>query len=148
MIKVIKYSLILVNICLFQIGYSQTSPPDVAMPNDENSKLIIEIIEVTLYENYFQKYCLEKIEYTANKENWTQKHKEKIIRSIDFEYFNGTIFNMFANYSTESLKKLIKDYKKNKKSNVSNLIVSNEMVNNNLILFANSLVEGKYVLEK
>mgnify|MGYP003671163142 FL=1 len=71
-----------------------------------------------------------------------------IFRSIDFEYFNGTIFNMFASYSKESLKKLIKSYKKNKKSNISNLIISNEMVNSNLQLFANSLVKGKYVLEK
>ncbi|WP_339834901.1 hypothetical protein [uncultured Flavobacterium sp.] len=118
------------------------------MPNDDDSKLIVEIIEVTQYENYFQNYCLDKINKKAKEENWTQKQKEKIIRSIDFEYFNGTIFNMFASYSKESLKKLIKSYKKNKKSNISNLIISNEMVNSNLQLFANSLVKGKYVLEK
>lgn len=125
---------------------AQDGPPPMAMPTENNKVLIDEVIKVTNYESYFRDYCLEKINQYATAHKWTAKKKEEIIKSIDFKYFNSTVYNQYAFHSTEDLKKLIELFRELNKNKVQKLVVTSDMVQGNLELFAQSVIEGKYVM--
>jgi dGTP triphosphohydrolase len=125
---------------------AQGSPPPPAAPTEKNAILITEIIKVTHYEYYFQSTCSTAVIKSAVENAWSKEKLNEVLKSIKFKYFESTIYNLFAKNSTEELKEIIKLYKKlNKKGSFYALLITNEMVENNLNLFKKSLVEGKYV---
>lgn len=128
------------------VSKAQDGPPPMAMPTEKNKELIDEVIKVTNYETYFKNYCLEKVNRYAAAQNWTEKKREQIIKSIDFKYFSSTVYNQYAFHSSEELEKLIELFKELNKNKVQKLIVTSDMVQGNLELFAQNVVEGKYVM--
>jgi len=142
---------IIVLFSLFSISLlsAQVGPPPPSMPSKENEVLINELIKVTEFENYFYSYCKNKVEQTAKENNWDDKKKQDIIKSIRFEGFaTNTIYNNFARNTKEDLEETISLIKKlNQKRNLSStkLIVSNLMIQNNLEGYVKSLLKGDYL---
>ena len=75
---------------------------------------------------------------------------EEVLESIKFNYYDQTIYNSYAFYSTKQLKKLLEaltllnDNSKNNKQ----MIVTNSMMQDNLELFVSNLIQGKYVVKQ
>lgn len=130
------------------VAFSQ-APPSPSMPTADNEKLIDELIKVTEFENYFNSYCKNKVEQTAKENNWDDKKKQEIIKSINFERFaTNTIYNNFARNTKEDLEEIISLIKKlNQKRNLSStkLIVSNFMIQTNLEGYVKALLKGDYL---
>lgn len=127
---------------------SAQAPPPPSMPTNENKVLIDELIKVTEFENYFNSYCKNKVEQAAKENNWDDKKKQEIIKSIHFSQFTDNIYNNFARNTKEDLEETISLIKKlNQKRNLSStkLIVSNFMIQNNLDGYVRSLLRGDYV---
>jgi hypothetical protein len=127
---------------------AQTAPPAMAMPDKINSALIDSIIKVTNHEQFFIDHCTQKVKDHAAINKWPQSQTEKILKSIQFKYYDDTIYNSYADYSTEELKKLLDVLTiLNKKSKSwTRLILTNSMMQNNLDVFVKGLIEGKYVM--
>lgn len=141
-----KYIFALLLVAGSIMGKAQDGPPPMAMPTESNKALIDEVIKVTNYETYFKNYCVEKVNEYSIAHKWTAKKKEEIIKSIDFKYFSSTVYNQYAFNSAEDLKRLIELFKELNKNKVQKLIVTSDMVQGNLELFAESVIEGKYVM--
>ncbi len=141
---IVLFSLFSISIISAQVG-----PPPPSMPTKENEVLINELIKVTEFENYFYSYCKNKVEQSAKENNWDDKKKQDIIKSIRFEGFaTNTIYNNFARNTKEDLEETISLIKKlNQKRNLSStkLIVSNLMIQNNLEGYVKSLLKGDYL---
>lgn len=126
----------------------QISPPPPSMPTVDNTELINQIISLTHHEEYFFNYCQKKVRATAEKESWNSEKLESTLGSIKFKYYNDTIYNSYAFYTTEQLQsiiKLAKELNKDKKNNI--FILTNEMMQNNLDLFISSVIQGKYIMK-
>ncbi len=124
------------------------APPPPSMPTDNNKILIDQLIKITEFENYFTEYCKNKVEQSAKENNWDDKKKQEIIKSIDFSRFTNTIYNNFARNTKEDLKETIALLEKmNKKRNLtsSKLVISNLMIQNNLEGYVKALLEGNYL---
>ena len=114
----------------------------MAKPTNDNKQLIDQIIEVTDYEKHFVEYCLSKISETATNETWSFEKTTEVVKKIDFSSFKFTIYNLFAKHTSQELNNLITVYKSEKDSNIKNIIVESEMVNQNLKSYAKNLVGG------
>jgi len=125
------------------------APPPPSMPTDDNKILIDELIKVTEFESYFNNYCKNKVEQAAKENNWDDKKKREIIKSIRFEGFaTNTIYNNFARNTKEDLQETITLLKKlNEKENLSStkFIIINLMIQNNLEGYVKSLLRGDYL---
>ncbi|MGC4129791.1 MAG: hypothetical protein QM564_09595 [Bergeyella sp.] len=124
------------------------NPPPPSMPAEDNKILIDKLIKVTEFENYFNNYCKNKVEQTAKENNWDEKKKQEIIKSIDFENFTNTIYNVFSRNTKNDLEDTITLLEKlNQKRNLisSKLIVSNLMMQNNLEGYVKALLKGDYI---
>lgn len=125
------------------------APPLPSMPTDDNKILIDELIKVTEFESYFNNYCKNKIDQAAKENNWDDKKRQEIIRSINFERFEtNTIYNNFARNTKEDLEETISLIKKlNQKRNLSStkLIISNLIMQNNLEGYVKALLKGDYI---
>ncbi|WP_426279160.1 hypothetical protein ACN9MN_08020 [Chryseobacterium sp. S-02] len=124
------------------------APPPPSMPTEDNKILIDELIKVTEFENYFNNYCKNKVEQTTKENNWDDKKKQEIIKSIRFSEFTDNIYNNFARNTKEDLEEIIILIKKlNQKRNLSStkLIISNLMIQNNLEGYVKSLLRGDYL---
>lgn len=143
-----KNILLLLTLFISSVAFAQAPPPP-SMPTADNEKLINELIKVTEFENYFNSYCKNKVEQTAKENNWDEKKKQEIIKSINFERFaTNTIYNNFARNTKEDLEETISLIKKlNKKRNLSStkLILSNFMIQNNLEGYVKALLRGDYL---
>ncbi|WP_265427792.1 hypothetical protein [Chryseobacterium sp. YIM B08800] len=127
------------------------APPPPSMPTEDNKILIDKLIKVTEFENYFNSYCKNKVEQTAIENNWDDKKKQEILKSINFSQFTDTIYNNFARNTKEDLVETISLIKKlNKKRNLSStkLIISNFMIQNNLEGYVKFLLKGDYLFIK
>ena len=125
----------------------QTNPPAVAMPADSSVILVNKILEVTKHERYFTDFCTEKVKDHATQNNWTPAKTTQILESIKFKYYNETIYNSYAFYSFDQLKTLLDALtllNSNSNSNLT-MIVTNSMMQNNLDLFIDSVIKGKYL---
>lgn len=126
--------------------FAQAGPPPMAMPADSNSILVDKIIEITKHEQYFKTYCSERVILFAKNNNWSAKKTEEILGSIDFNYYNSTIYNSYAFYSTAQLKTLLEALTLlTDRKNSEPFILTNSMMQSNLDLFVKSLIAGKYV---
>src|SRR5690349_9698895 len=82
-------------------------PMEMAMPKGINIKVVDEIIRVSNHEKYFIDYCTEKVNRFARSHNWTTQKTNQILKSIKFGFYNSTIYNSYATYSTEELNKIL-----------------------------------------
>ncbi|MDO3427293.1 hypothetical protein QWT87_20645 [Chryseobacterium sp. APV1] len=142
-----KNILLLLTFFISSVAFAQAPPPP-SMPTADKQILIDELIKVTEFENYFNSYCKNKVEQTAKENNWDDKKKQEIIKSIHFSQFTDTIYNNFARNTKEDLEETISLIKKlNQKRNLSStkLIVSNFMIQNNLEGYVRSLLRGDYI---
>ncbi|KOP40102.1 hypothetical protein DBB36_13210 [Flavobacterium sp. WLB] len=134
--------------CLTAIGH--TNPPPMGMPKENNKMLIDKIVLATEHEKYFIDYCTKKVKNYATENNWTSEKKEQILESINFKYYNYTIYNSYAFYSSDQLKKILDAIvilNENPKNKLT-MILTNSMMQSNLELFVESVIKGKYVTTK
>ncbi|ALR30731.1 hypothetical protein ATE47_09410 [Chryseobacterium sp. IHB B 17019] len=124
------------------------APPPPSMPTEDNKILIDELIKVTEFENYFNSYCKNKVEQTAKENNWDDKKKQEIMKSIHFSQFTDTIYNNFARNTKEDLKSIINVFKiLNDKENLAStkFIITNSLMQKNLEGYVKALLRGDYI---
>ena len=143
---ILTFSLLL----CFLTTIGQTNPPPMGMPKESNNILVDKIILATKHEKYFIDYCTKKVKNYAMENNWTSEKTTQILESINFKYYNYTIYNSYAFYSSDQLKKILEaviilnEDPKNKLT----MILTNSMMQSNLELFVDSVIRGKYVTTK
>ncbi|ASW74631.1 hypothetical protein IQ37_04470 [Chryseobacterium piperi] len=123
----------------------ELDPPPPATPTVENKIFIDELIKVTNFEKYFYNYCKNKIEQTAKENNWDEKKKQEIIKSIHFEQFNNTIYNTFALYSKEELMNITGLFKSLNNKSYPQLVPMSYVIQHNLEGFVIDLAQGDYL---
>jgi len=134
--------------CLTTIG--QTNSISLGMPKENNKILIDKIISATEHEKYFIDYCTKKVKNYAIENNWTSEKTTQILESINFKYYNNTIYNSYAFYSSDQLKKILDAVvilNENPKNKLT-MILTNSMMQNNLELFVDGIIKGKYITTK
>ncbi len=141
--------LLLVILSVYIKTNGQVAPPPMAMPTDSSTLLVDKIIEVTNHEKYFTDYCTKKVMTYAKENGWTQDKTTEILSSIKFKYYNSTIYNSYAFYTTTQLTKLLDALTELTKTSKSSqvFILTNQMMQSNLDLFVKSVIEGKYVIK-
>jgi hypothetical protein len=142
-----KNILLLLTFFVTSFAFAQAPPPP-SMPTDDNKVLIDELIKVTEFENYFTEYCKNKIEQSAKDNNWDDKKKQEIIKSIDFSIFTDTIYNNFTRNTKEDLEEtiaLLQKINKNRNLSSTKFIVTNLMMQNNLEGYVKALLRGDYL---
>lgn len=128
------------------LSAQEASPPLPVTPTTENRILIDELIKVTGYEKYVNDYCIDKISQAAQDNNWDEKKKQEITKSIHFEQFTDIIYNTFALYSKEELQNLIKAFERiNQNKQSIKLIPISDTIQHNLEGFATDLIKGDYL---
>ncbi len=128
--------------------FSQVNPPAMAMPEKGDITIIDSIIKITNHEAFFIEYCTKRVKEYAELNRWDKSKTLKILKGIKFKYYDDTIYNSYADYSSTELKSLLDVLiALNKKSkDWSRMILTNSMMQNNLDVFVSGLVEGKYVM--
>ena len=141
-------TLFLVILSFYIKSNGQVPPPPMAMPVDSNALLVDSIIKVTKHEQYFRDYCREKVLAHARINNWTEEKTGDILESVQFRYYNSTIYNSYAFYSTDQLRKLLDALKELARTSRDRpFILTNDMMQHNLDLFVASAIAGKYVVK-
>lgn len=130
------------------IAIAQGPPPPMNMPTESNTILIDKIIKVTNQEQYFIEYCSEKVKTYASENKWSKEKTRQILGSVKLEHYISTIYSNYASYSVEELKTILTTMSliNDGKSNLSKMTLINPMMHNNLDLFVEGLLEGKYVI--
>ena len=142
-----KHSFLTVCFCLF-ISFksiSQTNYTSARMPSQQNKIIIDKIVEATHYKNYVVDCCLSKINETSAKEGWTEQKAMEITQSINYKNFRDAIYNSFVVFDEVELETLLKAYEKDTAYQTKNVMTNNKVLINNLNIFANDIVLGKYV---
>lgn len=132
--------LFVVNICL-----SQTTPPKVAMPTQQNKIIIDKIVEAAHYKNHVIDFCLTTINEAASAEKWNDQKTVEVSESINYKNFRDAVYNMFAFYNEIELETLLKTYKQDIVYQTTNIMTANDALAYNLEIFANDVVRGKYI---
>lgn len=142
-----KFAFLAFLLCLFfpEISISQTNPPPPAMPTQQNKIIVDRIIEATHYKTYVVDYCLTKINEASAKEGWNDQKAMEITESINYKNFRDAIYNIFAFYDEVELETLLKAYEKDTAYQTTNIMTTNKVLLNNLNIFANDIVKGKYI---
>jgi hypothetical protein len=142
-----KHSFLTVFLCLFISAkcLSQTNPPPPAMPTQQNKIIVDKIIEAANYKTYVVDFCVTKINEASAKEGWNEQKAMEITESINYKNFRDAIYNVFAFYDEVELETLLKAYQKDTAYQKTNIMTTNKALINNLNIFANDVVRGKYV---
>ena len=147
-----KLSLLLFIFFIF-FSFAQESPPPVAMPKENQEKLIDELINVSDYKealmNYSRVYFWGE-QYKNGKRNYGNEEIDEVLKKFDFEKFKkNSIYNSFSFISEQRLKNLIEFYKKNGGliDDKNNLILITASISHNLQYQLNSEME-KLLKEK
>jgi hypothetical protein len=142
-----KHAFLALMLCLIipSISNSQTNSTPVAMPTQQNKIIVDKIIEAAHYKNYVIDFCLSKINETSAKEGWNDQKAMEITESINYKNFRDAIYNMFAFYDEVELETLLKAYEKDTAYQTANVMIANKALTNNLTIFANDIVKGKYI---
>jgi hypothetical protein len=142
-----KFAFLALLLCLFipAVSTSQTNPPPVAMPTQQNKIIVDKIIEAANYKTYVVDFCLTKINETSAKEGWNEQKAMEITESINYKNFRDAIYNIFAFYDEVELETLLKAYEKDTAYQTANIMTTNKALINNLNIFANDVVRGKYI---
>jgi hypothetical protein len=142
-----KFAFLAFLLCLFTpaISISQNNPPPPAMPTQQNKIIVDRIIEAAHYKTYVVDYCLSKINEASAKEGWNEQKEMEITESINYKNFRDAIYNIFAFYDEVELDTLLKAYEKDTAYQTTNIMTTNKVLLNNLNIFANDIVKGKYI---
>ena len=134
-------------------SFAQESPPPVAMPKENQEKLIDELINVSDYKealmNYSRVYFWGE-QYKNGERNYGNEEIDEVLKKFDFEKFKkNSIYNSFSFISEQRLKNLIEFYKKNGGliDDKNNLILITASISHNLQYQLNSEME-KLLKEK
>ena len=142
-----KHPFLALLLCLFitNICVSQTNQTPPAMPTQQNKIIVDKIIEATNYKTYVINFCLSKINETSAKEGWNEQKAMEITESINYKNFRDAIYNAFAFYDEVELETLLKAYQKDTAYQKTNVMTTNKALINNLNIFANDVVKGRYI---
>ena len=143
-------SLLIIPFLLLTVAsVAQVAPPPMAMPDKTNLALVDKIIEVTKHEQYFRIYCIQKVKEHAQQHKWKAAKTNEILESIQFKYYNSTIYNSYACYSKEQLEKLLDVLVmlNNDTKNSNTFVLTNVMMQHNLDGFVKGVIEGNYVVK-
>ena len=142
-----KQAFLALSLCLFipAVCISQNNSQSPAMPTQQNKIIIDRIVEAAHYKNYVIDFCLSKINETAAKEGWNEQKAMKITQSINYKNFRDAIYNSFVVFDEVELETLLKAYEKDAAYQTKNVMTNNKVLINNLNIFANDIVLGKYV---
>lgn len=132
-------------ISFFFIGinsFAQDSPPPMLLPTAENKKLIVELMKVTDYENYFINYCMQHIETIGSKRGMSAEKILACKNKVNWkDFFDFTICNQFAIYTSEELLEMIKLCKKLNAREYFGVFFSSESMQSNLELEVESYLK-------
>ncbi|MDR6763081.1 hypothetical protein J2Y38_003299 [Flavobacterium sp. 2755] len=142
-----KHAFLALLLCLLipTICVSQTNSPSAKMPSQQNKIIIDKIVEAAHYKNYVIDYCLSKINEASAKEGWNEQKAMEITESINYKNFRDAIYNLFVVYDEVELETLLKAYEKDTAYQSQNIMTTSKVLTNNLNIFANDIVKGKYI---
>lgn len=128
---------------------AQVAPPAMAMPDKTNLALVDKIIDVTKHEQYFRIYCIQKVQAHALEHKWRAEKTNEILESIQFKYYNSTIYNSYAWYTKKQLEKLLEVLvmMNTDTKNGNTFVLTNVMMQHNLDGFVKGVIEGRYVVK-
>ncbi|MCV2487471.1 hypothetical protein OD917_21230 [Flavobacterium sp. SH_e] len=140
-----NYSFFAVLLCLLisAKSFSQNNHP--LMPTQQNKIIIDKIVEAANYKNYVIDFCLAKINEASAKEGWNEQKAMEITGSINYKNFRDAIYNSFVVFDEVELEILLKAYEKDPAYQKQNVMTNNKVLINNLNIFANDIVLGKYI---
>ena len=115
------------------------------MPSQQNKIIIDKIVEATRYKNYVIDFCLSKINEATAKEGWNDQKAMEITQTINYKNFRDAIYNSFVVFDEVELETLLKAYEKDPTYQTQNVMTNNKVLINNLNIFANDIVLGKYI---
>ncbi|MDP5202490.1 hypothetical protein [Flavobacterium sp. DG2-3] len=143
-----KHSFLIACFSLFisSKSISQTNYTSAAMPTQQNKIIIDKIVEAAHYKNYVIDFCLSKINETSAKEGWNEQKAMEITQSINYKNFRDAIYNSFVVFDEVELETLLKAYEKDTAYQTKNVMTNNKVLINNLNIFADDIVKGKYLL--
>ncbi|WP_125717698.1 hypothetical protein [Flavobacterium ustbae] len=141
-----NYSLLAI-LCLFISSKALSQNNFPLMPTQQNKIIIDKIVEATQYKNYVIDFCLSKINETSAKEGWNQQKAMEITQSINYKNFRDAIYNSFVVFDEVELETLLKAYEKDTAYQSKNIMTNNKVLINNLNIFADDIVKGKYLLK-
>ena len=105
-------------------------PPPPLVPTTEQEKLIDELIIVTHFEDFFNQYCNNLIDETAESKKWSAAKIKNKKNKIQFADFRFTIYNNYASIKTEDLKTLTSLLKKINQEGDSIFLGNDSIINN------------------
>ncbi|MCD9576850.1 hypothetical protein [Flavobacterium soyae] len=142
-----KHVFLALFLCLFipTISISQVNPPPPAMPTQQNKIIVDKIIEAAHYKTYVIDFCLAKINEASAKEGWNEQKAMEITESINYKNFRDAVYNLFVVYDEVELETLLKAYEKDTAYQTQNIMTTSKVLTNNLNIFANDIVKGKYI---
>ncbi|WP_281231739.1 hypothetical protein [Flavobacterium gelatinilyticum] len=139
-----NYGFLTALLCVFisSKSFSQNAP---AMPSQQNKITIDRIVEAAHYKAYVVDFCQEKIKEASAKEKWNTQKAAEITESINYKNFRDAIYNSFVVFDEVELDILLKAYEKDPAYQTNNVMTNNKVLINNLNIFANDIVKGKYL---
>ncbi|MCR4033032.1 MULTISPECIES: hypothetical protein [Flavobacterium] len=142
-----KQAFLALSLCLFipAVCISQNNSQSPAMPSQQNKIIIDRIVEATHYKNYVVDFCLSKINEASAKEGWNDQKAMEISQSINYKNFRDAIYNSFVVFDEVELETLLKAYEKDTAYQTKNVMTNNKVLINNLNIFADDIVKGKYI---
>ncbi|MFC0780493.1 hypothetical protein [Flavobacterium sp. HJSW_4] len=142
-----KYSFLSVLLCLFISSKVASQNNQPLMPTQQNKIIIDRIVEAAHYKNYIIDFCLVKINEASAKEGWNDQKAMEITESINYKNFRDAIYNIFARHNEVELETILKAYEKDTAYQSQNFMTTNRILSNNLNIFADDIVKGKYLLK-
>ncbi|MET3027485.1 hypothetical protein ABXT06_12450 [Flavobacterium sp. UW10123] len=142
-----NHGFLTVLLCLFISSKSLSQNHKPLMPSQQNKIIIDRIVEATRYKNYVIDFCLSKISEATAKEGWNEQKAMEITQSINYKNFRDAIYNSFVVFDEVELETLLKAYEKNPAYQTQNVMTNNKVLINNLNIFADDIVKGKYLLK-
>ncbi|MTH16888.1 hypothetical protein [Flavobacterium sp. LC2016-01] len=141
-----KFRFLTAFLCLFISAKSLSqNNPRPAMPTQQNKIIVDKIVEAVHYKTYVIDFCLSKINEASAKQGWNEQKAMEITESINYKNFRDAIYNSFAFYDEVELETLLKAYEKDTAYQTKNVMIANKVLANNLNIFANDIVLGKYI---
>lgn len=134
-------------ICLLIASKSLSQNSQPLMPSQQNKIIIDKIVEAAHYKNYVIDFCLSKINETSAKEGWNEQKAMEITQSINYKNFRDAIYNSFVVFDEVELEILLKAYEKEPSYQTQNVMTNNKVLINNLNIFADDIVKGKYLFK-
>ncbi|WP_281633995.1 hypothetical protein [Flavobacterium luteolum] len=132
-------------LCLFISSKSLSQSNQPLMPSQQHKIIIDKIVEATHYKNYVIDFCLSKINEASAKEGWNDQKAMEVTQSINYKNFRDAIYNSFVVFDEVELETLLKAYEKDPAYQTQNVMTNNRVLINNLNIFANDIVLGKYI---